>query len=379
MQAVTAPWFGSAVRVQLDPRRFRGRLWLAAVVMTLFLPVAVPLLCMYFVCKHLEEWQRTRSVSFGARQWAPWAHWSCRDLNEWPHEQARRCENAMAAAVEYTSFFSQSVLLRSTVHCVSFVSGVLATVLVVATLADPDILLHVSADGEHSLLWFAAVLSAVVAVCRTVDTTDGPRCVRSGEVTGALRRLAEHTHVLEDAWKNEDERHTVTVCKAVQKQFMYRLEAVLTEVAGVIAAPLILCAVGTDAVGFLQKTEELLEIHETCGPVSRHATFRHPSLCSIPFGGVAPSSHITQLKHGKLEKSILAFAETYGLNALPPAAAAVAKRVMAFKGVACAKMAAKGEPIPAKKNLCAWADDVRVLSAPSSAPHRVLALCVLNA
>jgi hypothetical protein len=139
-----------------------------------------------------QEFHNNRDY-LGPRKWSPLALWRFREFNELPRIFEQRCGGAYAravaaaAAVALMRLCQPLSLLRSVNasyepanvyerqfptpvlsvvgRCVSYVTGSIVSVLLLLTLLDERILLYVRV-WDRNLLWYIAVLSAVLAVSR---------------------------------------------------------------------------------------------------------------------------------------------------------------------------------------------------------------------
>lgn len=132
------------------------------------------------------------------------ALWKFREFNELPHLFQRRMNLSYKEAQSYEKQFP-TPMLTVVSKCVTYIAGGLVALLAVFTLLDENILLHVTIAGRN-LLWFAAILSTVLALGR------GFMLEREAAVldaNAAMKKVVSHTHYMRRDWVGRCDTYAV--------------------------------------------------------------------------------------------------------------------------------------------------------------------------
>jgi len=131
---------------------------------------------MMFFFRNTEEFYTERTV-LGPRKWSVYAQWRLRQFNEMPHFAERRLDAAARQTQLFLDEYPNHVLTHFC-RFLAYVAGAFVAVLLVFTVTDSSLLVSVRVFG-CSLLWYLAIFSSVVALCRTC-LTQPPVRVRYG-------------------------------------------------------------------------------------------------------------------------------------------------------------------------------------------------------
>lgn len=131
----------------------------------------------------MEAFKRDPSVA-SSRTWSRYGRWFCRHFNELDHELDQRLNRAHLAASRYMNMF-MSPLLEVLARFVTFVAGILLSVLIVLTIYDEDVI-----TVEH-LLTVATGLGAVIALSRSFLPDNEPNRWTFAELDATI---LQYTH-----------------------------------------------------------------------------------------------------------------------------------------------------------------------------------------
>lgn len=297
-QVLLRPLFGQDMRLRRsfvrDAQGLRRAFRLQGLVHLFVMPFALVFALVFWVLSLFEE-ARSSQNYLGARVWSPQAQWLFREYNELPHSLARRCAAAVPKAEAYLKQFPVP-LLEVVGRFVAFVSGsLLAALLGMALLVDDQMLTDMQL-GSKNLLWYVAVLSAAMAAGRSMipapeDTAVSPR--------RAMQSLAAMTHHMPATWHGNE--HTNEVRNAVLALFPNRAVLALRELAAIVLAPIILCAVmPRRAAGLLRKLQDLTVEADGIGDVCVHSVSGLAlPLSEPPEGADSPSSASSSSSSGR--------------------------------------------------------------------------------
>jgi len=231
-----------------DAGALRRRFRMMAALNLLLLPFILVFMVVHFFLKNAEELHANRDY-LGPREWAPMALWKFREFNELPHVFAQRINKSHTPANKYVKQF-QVPLLIIVARGVSFVLGALLALLLLFSLLDDSVPLHVEIF-DRNLLWWIAILSGALALSRSLVPK---RSEDIFEPEAHMRDVAALTHYMPPTWIRRCRAHEVRDC--FLELYPYKLALLASEVASVLVVPLILCfslpACAEDIVAFVR-------------------------------------------------------------------------------------------------------------------------------
>lgn len=124
--------------------------------------------------------------------------WKFREFNELPHVFDERINKSYSPAIDYLQSFT-SLYVSITARCVAYISGSLVAVLLVASVLDEAILLYVHI-GDHNLIWYLGICSAIFAASRSIAPEDG-KIITADEQNEMVDRISAWTHYRPDHWE----------------------------------------------------------------------------------------------------------------------------------------------------------------------------------
>jgi autophagy-related protein 9 len=125
-------------------------------------------------------------------------------------------------------------LIDAIARFAAFVAGSFAAVLLLATVIDPDLFIHLEITPHRSVFFYLSVFGGILAIARGMIPEENR--VFDSEVL--MKAIVQYTHYLPDEWR--EQLHS----KAVHTQFgeLFAMKAVTfaTELASVVLTPFIL-------------------------------------------------------------------------------------------------------------------------------------------
>ncbi|CAI5998113.1 unnamed protein product [Closterium sp. NIES-64] len=216
-----------------DPAALRQRFILSGWLLALLSPFVLLFVLSFFLLRKAHHLYHEPAAA-GVRSWSNLARWMFKEYNEVDHLTSQRLDEACPRADEYLAQFP-SPLLALAAKLLSFVAGSLAALLLALALADEK-LLEAQLFGR-GLVWYAAILGAVLAAARPVAQAD--RAAGSVDPKGALLRAARHTHFLPTRWRSK--AHTQRVRDEFQTLYQLKPLLFLADVLAIFTTPLMLC------------------------------------------------------------------------------------------------------------------------------------------
>jgi len=268
----------------------------------LLLPFILFFLITAFFLDNAKEWH-SESSYLGPREWSPYAKWSFRELNELPHFFERRLNGSYKYANQYIKQF-QSPLKQVLARCTRFISGSLAAVLLLLTVIDDSIALHVK-FLDHNLLWYIGVFGALFAASNALVSPPEER-VYQPEAT--MLKVAAYTHYFPETWRNQC--HMPRVREELKSLFQPKIYLFGQELLSLVFAPLILCfSLPKCAQGIVDFVRDHTVELDDWGAVCDYTTFDFMKYGNTgygaPIGGFKGDIQATE--QGKMEKSFVNF------------------------------------------------------------------------
>lgn len=195
----------------------------------------------------------------------------------------------------------------------AFVAGAIVSVLVVATLWDPELFLTFEITSERTVLFYITVFGALWAI--TNGTIPDENLVFDPEY--ALRNVIEYTHYMPSHW--QDRLHSDSVKREFAALYQLKIVIFLEEVLSIIITPFVLwfslpkCS--DQIIDFFRE----FTVHvDGVGYVCSFAVFDFKKGIGKPGQQGPPNSDIREdyysTKHGKMAASYYGFLDNYLLN-----------------------------------------------------------------
>jgi autophagy-related protein 9 len=217
-----------------DVTGLEGRFVMVGVFHFLLLPFMLIFMTISFFLQNAQQFHSNKAY-LGPRMWSPLALWMFREYNELPHVFEDRMNRAYPHAVEYVSlFFDVNVSILA--QCASYISGsFIATLLLISVIAE-GALLYVTM-GEHNLLWWLGIFSALYACARAFIRDENKKVYATHEEL--MMTIGSNTHHFPQRW--QDKCHTVKVKDEFLELFPYKVTVFAMEVMSVLLTPIVLC------------------------------------------------------------------------------------------------------------------------------------------
>ncbi|KDQ17911.1 hypothetical protein BOTBODRAFT_29217 [Botryobasidium botryosum FD-172 SS1] len=281
--------------------QLRRRFIIMGFLNAIFAPFIVLYLIMYSFFRYFEETHNNPS-KIGSRRYTLYAKWKFREFNELPHLFKRRLDMSYPIASEYLDQFPKEKVALI-MRFVAFVAGSFAAVLVLASVIDPDLVLHFEITPHRTVLFYLGVFGSVLAVARGMIPEDNK--VFDPEMT--LREVIKYTHYMPTEWKGN--LHSQEVNKEFGQLFTMKIMIFAEELLSVILTPIVLWFSLSDCSPAIIDFFREFTVHvDGLGHVCSFAVFDFKRHGNVKFG--APAEGIEERlmsKEGKMEKSFLNF------------------------------------------------------------------------
>eukprot|EP00357_Protocruzia_adherens_P027133 CAMPEP_0115008128 /NCGR_PEP_ID=MMETSP0216-20121206/21694_1 /TAXON_ID=223996 /ORGANISM="Protocruzia adherens, Strain Boccale" /LENGTH=677 /DNA_ID=CAMNT_0002375409 /DNA_START=238 /DNA_END=2271 /DNA_ORIENTATION=+ len=302
-------------------KTLKARFVFAGVVNLLILLPMVVFCTLFYFFRHTEEFKRNNDL--GAKEWSNYMLWKYREFNELPHIFEQRMRDSCKPAEQYIRSFP-NMLRVIMARFVSYIAGSFLALLIVLSFYDDALALYLRVYDKN-LLWYMAILGAVIGVARLFGTEE-PAASRiqsfkarwtksktlqfsqKSEVESTLENLVSHVHSLPKKWKNDPfSRETLN---RFSQHFRSKIWHAFDEMIGMLATPFLLI------FKLPNQAEELIEyIMEHTQDVKGTGDVCLYSLLDLLHHGNPDygfsSGNLKCTNYGKLEKSWISFLLNY--------------------------------------------------------------------
>ena len=161
-----------------------------------------------------QEYHKNPS-SIGGRRYTPYAQWKFREFNELPHIFTRRLDESYPLSSMYIGqfpnekmtiimrlvfgFITELLWIKCLYSFVAFIAGSFAAVLVLASVIDPDLVLHFEITPHRTVLFYLGVFGSILAAVRGMIPEDN----RVFDPELLMTEVIEYTHYMPDEWKDQ--------------------------------------------------------------------------------------------------------------------------------------------------------------------------------
>ncbi|KIM55031.1 hypothetical protein SCLCIDRAFT_1221434 [Scleroderma citrinum Foug A] len=210
----------------------RRRFIFMGILNAIFAPFIILYMAMYSFFRYFEEYHKNPS-SIGGRRYTPYAQWKFREFNELPHIFTRRLDESYPLSSMYIGQFpneKMTIIMRF----VAFIAGSFAAVLVLASVIDPDLVLHFEITPHRTVLFYLGVFGTILAAVRGMIPEDN----RVFDPELLMTEVVEYTHYMPDEWK--DQLHSKRVHQEFGELFAMKVVIFAQEIVSVVTTPFVL-------------------------------------------------------------------------------------------------------------------------------------------
>ncbi|KAI9459444.1 APG9-domain-containing protein [Lactarius psammicola] len=279
----------------------RRRFIFMGILNAIFAPFIVVYLLMYSFFRYFEESYKNPSAISG-RAYTPFAHWKFREFNELPHLFERRLKESYPIANMYMGQFPNEKLAIS-MKFLAFIAGSFAAVLLLATVIEPELFIHLEITPHRTVLFYLSVFGGILAVARGMIPEENR--VFDSEVL--MEALVQYTHYLPDEWRAQ--LHAKIVHTQFGELFPMKAATFVTELTSVVLTPFILWfALPPCAPTIVDFFREFTVHVDGLGYVCSFAVFDFQRHGNVKFGAPTKVSDARLMSNdGKMEKSFVSF------------------------------------------------------------------------
>ncbi|KAL4244893.1 Autophagy-related protein 9 [Abortiporus biennis] len=279
----------------------KRRLIFMGILNAIFAPFIVLYLMMYSFFRYFEEYHKNPSNMSG-RRYTPFAQWKFREFNELPHLFTRRLNESYPMASMYIGQFPNEKLTLI-VRFVAFIAGSFAAVLLLASVVDPDLIVHFEVSPHRTVLFYLTVFGSILAVARGMIPEEN----RVFDPELLMTEVIQYTHYMPEEWK--DELHSKKVHEQFGELFQMKIIIYIQELLSVILTPFVLWySLPTCAPAIIDFFREFTVHVDGLGYVCSFAVFDFQRHGNVKFGAPTTTTDERLMsKEGKMEKSFLNF------------------------------------------------------------------------
>ncbi|KAI6036470.1 putative transmembrane protein [Pisolithus microcarpus] len=279
----------------------RRRFIFMGILNAIFAPFIVLYMIMYSFFRYFEEYHKNPS-SIGGRRYTPYAQWKFREFNELSHLFTRRLNESYPLASMYIGQFpneKMTIIMRFA----AFIAGSFAAVLVLASVIDPDLVLHFEITPHRTVLFYLGVFGSILAALRAMIPEDNS--VFDPELL--MTEVIQYTHYMPDEWKGQ--LHSKRVHQEFGTLFAMKIFIFLQEIVSIVTTPFVLWfSLPPCAPAIIDFFHDFTVWVPGRGYVCSFAEFDFKRHGNVKFGaptGIRDERMLS--REGKMEKSFLNF------------------------------------------------------------------------
>ncbi|KAL1720107.1 putative transmembrane protein [Schizophyllum commune] len=279
----------------------RRRFIFMGILNAVFAPFIVSFILMYSFFRYFEEYHKDPST-IGGRQYTLYAQWKFREFNELPHFFKRRLHESYPVATSYIGQFPNEKM-KLIMRFVAFVAGSFTAVLVLASIADPDLVVHFEITPHGTVLFWISVFGGILATARGMIPDDHDVF----DPEQLMMEVITHTHYMPDEWKGE--LHSKKTHAQFGELFQMKILIFVQEILSVLLTPFVLWySLPPCAPAIIDFFREFSVHVEGRGYVCSFAEFNFERHGNVKFGAPKKVRDKRMVSNeGKMEKSFLNF------------------------------------------------------------------------
>ncbi|KAI6045556.1 putative transmembrane protein [Pisolithus marmoratus] len=279
----------------------RRRFIFMGILNAIFAPFIVLYMIMYSFFRYFEEYHKNPS-SIGGRRYTPYAQWKFREFNELSHFFTRRLNESYPLASMYIGQFPNEKM-TIVMRFAAFIAGSFAAVLVLASVIDPDLVLHFEITPHRTVLFYLGVFGSILAALRAMIPEDNSVFDPELLMTEAI----QYTHYMPDEWKGQ--LHSKRVHQEFGALFAMKILIFLQEIVSIVTTPFVLWfSLPPCAPAIIDFFHDFTVWVPGRGYVCSFAEFDFKRHGNVKFGaptGIRDERMLS--REGKMEKSFLNF------------------------------------------------------------------------
>ncbi len=216
-----------------DVEGLKWRFQIVGLIHFMLLPFMLAFMTVHFFLQNAQQFHTSKAY-LGPRQWSPLALWQFREFNELPHLFEERINRSYGPTNEYLSSF-RNPYLSVIARFVAYIAGAFIATLLLVSVVSEGVLLYVQ-YGEHNLLWYLGIFSAIFAGARAFIPDETKSLVSPEDL---LNKVSASTHYFPDHWSGR--AASLQVKEEVSELFQFKAQLFLMEVLSVVLTPAVLC------------------------------------------------------------------------------------------------------------------------------------------
>ncbi|PQE31732.1 Autophagy Apg9 protein [Rutstroemia sp. NJR-2017a WRK4] len=210
----------------------RRRFLFAGFMNVICAPVIVIYIAIVYFLKYFNEYHKN-PAALGSRSYTGLAEWKFREFNELHHLFKRRIRMSFPFASRYLDQFPKAKMVHMA-RFITFVAGAIVSVLVIATVWDPEVFLGFDITPERSALFYLGVFGPLWAITNGMIPDDN----LVFEPEYALRNVVEYTHYMPTNW--EGRLHSDEVKREFATLYQLKVVIFIEEVLSILITPFLL-------------------------------------------------------------------------------------------------------------------------------------------
>lgn len=220
------------VRV-INSRFLRNKFIMAGIINGLLSPFIFIYTLLYFVATNIDDFYLNKTLT--TRKYNLVTNWKFKNFNELDHFFEARVKRSVRFADEYVDQFPNPIALELC-KFISLISGALFGLLLLASIIQEGVLLHLQIGGR-TLLFYAGVLGAITASTRHVIKSHENKLYTPDDI---MKIIIKHTHYVPKYYTSESAGSKYLVRDDFLRLYQFRLVLFAYDIASIFVTPIYL-------------------------------------------------------------------------------------------------------------------------------------------
>lgn len=239
----------------------------------IFMPFLIIYSFFFTFLKYAERYYHDPS-KIALRHWSLASHWKIRYYNELPHLLEERLGKSGKYAKQYLDNF-QNLILKYTCNFITLICSSLFISLVVLSVYNENILLHLHISQDKHVLWYLGILASIIAVSRNISKSKN---ILKYETDTYFRKIesvypllnTRRYNICSDKMKLDYEKKNI-LCQ----QYVFQFKTLLLECFSVLWVPFCLIYLANYVENIIEKVEKFINYDSRIGFISKSSNFHN--------------------------------------------------------------------------------------------------------
>ena len=238
----------------------------------IFMPFLIMYSFFYSFLKYAERYYQDPSKII-LRHWSLSSHWKIRYYNELPHLLDLRLDTSSKYARQYLGTF-QNLTKKYILNFFILVCSSLFISLVILSVYNENILLHLHISRDKHVLWYLGILGSFIALAKNLERGKNHQQYETDIYFRKIESVyplinQRRYNISSDKMKLDLEKK-----KRLCRSYIYQLQTLFLECFSVLWVPFCLIYLANYVENIIERVEKLINYDSRIGYISKSSNFR---------------------------------------------------------------------------------------------------------